>query len=226
MKVCLQLCLVLWFLGRAVAWSTGEGDDPPKKSSPKKKPKKVVVNTLPDPSDIPPKLCTEEQWAAIAYEDVCLACDNVGLLRTGPVEVMAARLATYYREVSAEQQLLEQIVSSCDSQVQRHHPYLPPHTSWTSSSSFQEHELLLAQHRSAIDRVENYQHQQSWGHATSMLSSMPSSSSGCTWSTAYSSLPSSSFAAPVPPQLSGPGPLPPSGSGANSGFSGDVSSIL
>ena len=54
----------------SIAWGAGEEDGKkPKKTSPKRR-KKVVVNTLPDPSQVQPIKQTREQWNAMLLEDI------------------------------------------------------------------------------------------------------------------------------------------------------------
>ena len=165
---------------------------------------------------------TEEQWRAVPFEDVRAACESAGLSREGTIEVLAARLAVYYREVSAEQTVLQQLASTQHPHSQRYHPYPTTTTDSTISSTLREHEALLAQYNSALNRIEHMQ-QQSWGTTTTTASTTfithPTSSTGLSWCSPMltSATPTPNYPAPSPLRPPGPGPLPASVMSANTG---------
>ena len=107
-------CIILRFvmLGMVRSDNAGEDPRPSRKSSPKSKKPKLVVTVFLYPTEIPPTQRTEEQWRAVSFGDVRVACKSARLSQEGTIEVLAARLTVYYREVAAEQTVLQQLAST------------------------------------------------------------------------------------------------------------------
>ena len=208
----------------------GKGKEDKHASGKKPSPKK----TLPPAPEVEPKDRTEAQWNALSLDEVTEACKAAGLSAEGVQQVMAARLATYYTEVRAEQSVLEQLTQTSSSH--RIHPYTTPPVSLPASSSgdmippsiraaLLEYDVLLARYGSALDRAVQIQSEASAPTVSAPYFSQPGPSTGPTWSfpSGYSTVASPAVTAPIPPRIPGPGPLP---SSASSGVAGNFPAVL
>ena len=137
--------LVLLVLG-------AKDDNERTKKSPKKKAQKA--HNTGDTYTIPPSQRSRAQWMSMPLEEVQAACDTVGVSPEGTLEALAGRLRDYYADVLAEQAI-------ASSAQDRYHPYSSAsHTDPVNPSvrqAIREHEHLLSQYNSAIDRIMQLQ---------------------------------------------------------------------